>query len=116
MPFIREMSLFTDELIEHIWLKGTEVPGYDPSKWRKDFAGAWIRHDHYGTRHDYGWEVDHLRPLSHGGTNNIDNLVPLHWRNNIKKGDDTPLFLTDVTSDGNRNIERQRRWQLPQNQ
>lgn len=53
--------------------------------WRQDFAGAWIRRDAYGTHTQYGWEIDHLRPISKGGTNEIENLTVLHWRNNLRK-------------------------------
>ena len=65
------MANYTDDLIEQIWRKGTVIPNYDPSKWRKDFAGAWIRHDHYGTRHEYGWEIDHLIPRSEEGADEL---------------------------------------------
>ncbi len=107
------MALFTDEIIEQVWRKATKVPNYDPSKWRKDFAGAWIRHDYYGTRHEYGWEIDHLVPRSSGGTDALANLTPLHWRNNMAKGNSTPLFKTAVTSEGNQNIEKERKWRYP---
>ncbi len=107
------MALYTDEMIEQIWRKATVVANYDPSKWRKDFAGAWIRHDFYGTRHEYGWEVDHLIPSSAGGTDVLTNLVPLHWRNNLIKGNATPMFKTCVTSQGNHNIEKEKRWIYP---
>lgn len=69
------MSNVSTYTILHIWEKAISVPGYDPDIWRKDFAGAWIRKDSYGMQTKYGWEVDHLRPLSKGGDNNEDNLI-----------------------------------------
>ena len=35
----------------------------------------------------HGWEIDHINPVSNGGTDNIDNLQPLYWKNNADKGD-----------------------------
>ncbi len=105
--------MFTPDKIQQIWEKGVAVDGYDPSKWRKDFAGAWIKRDLYGNTQEYGWAVDHLRPRSAGGTDDIENLTPLHWRNNIMKAGDYPTFVTGVTSEGNKNVERRKRWLLP---
>jgi 5-methylcytosine-specific restriction endonuclease McrA len=37
-----------------------------------------------------GFHVDHVIPLSRGGTYEIDNLVPSCFRCNKEKGDKTP--------------------------
>lgn len=37
-----------DELIDKVWSGATVAKGRNPDVWRKDFAGAWIRRDHYG--------------------------------------------------------------------
>lgn len=29
----------------------------------------------------------------------------MHWRNNVSKGDDYPIYNREVTSDGTKNIE-----------
>lgn len=71
-----------------VWGKGQIVPGYDPNMYRKDVCGAWIQWSHYGDRYsDTGWEVDHILPSSRGGSDNLINLRPLHWKNNAKKSD-----------------------------
>ena len=99
-------------MVERIWLTAHKEPGYDPSKWRKDFAGAWIRYDLYGIHQKYGWEIDHIVPRSHGGADTIDNLQPIHWQNNQMKGNNTPEFKTIITSEGNINIEKEKQWKL----
>lgn len=104
------MANFSEEMIERIWEKAQIVPGYDPRIWRKDFAGAWIRKDLYGVIHNYGWEIDHRRPKVMGGTDSYDNLFPVHVKNNRAKGDDYPHFKTIITSDGNKNIEKEQSW------
>lgn len=96
----------------HIWEKAISVPGYDPNIWRKDFAGAWIRKDSYGLHTQYGWEVDLLKPLSSGGTSDEANLIALHWQNNNTKGADYPIFNTSITSEGDRNIKKFKKWKI----
>ncbi|KUG25132.1 hypothetical protein ASZ90_005048 [hydrocarbon metagenome] len=45
----------------------------------------------------YGWEIDHIIPLSLGGTDDIANLQPLHWENNRKKSDNLEWSCAIVT-------------------
>ena len=70
-----------------VWLKGAEIPGYDASVWRRDHLGYAIRYSDYGNRDsDYGWEIDHIVATALGGSDDITNLRPLHWRNNASHG------------------------------
>lgn len=108
------MTKYTEEMINSIWEKATPDSENNPLIWRKDFAGAWIRKDHFGKTSEYGWEIDHLRPVSQGGTDDISNLIPMNWRNNRKKADNYPLFLSEVTSSGVHNIERENSWRVNQ--
>ena len=73
--------------IEEIWLKAMIVRGRSPNVWRRDSRGNIIRHGSYGTHGEYGWEIDHKYPQSKGGSDNLRNLQPLHWEENIKKSD-----------------------------
>ncbi len=106
------MSYFSDQVVNMVWRNANIVEGYDSNIWRKDFAGAWIRRDHYGIESKYGWEIDHLLPSSLGGSDILSNLNALHWQNNRKKSNNYPLFQTIITSSGNTNIERLQSWEI----
>lgn len=106
------MATFSEAMIEQIWDKATIIDGYDSSLWRKDFAGAWIQRNQYGIQSTFGWEIDHLIPVKAGGSDDMSNLNPLHWRNNLKKGADMPIFKTSVTSNGNRNVFIEKTWKI----
>ena len=102
-------SSYEDAELSEIWRKASAVEGYDPSKYRKDAAGAWIKYSEYGNRGsktNFGWEVDHIVPKSKGGSDNMSNLRPLQWANNAAKGDDYPHWTPAVTSEGTHNTER----------
>lgn len=82
---------------QQVWEKGQIVAGYDPIILRKDACGAWMRWFDYGsTSSQYGWEIDHIHPEAHGGSDNINNLQPLHWKNNRAKGDSLTGFMCAV--------------------
>jgi len=77
---------FNDYTIKQVWLKAIVVAGYDSNLWRKDQYGAWIGRGYYGDRNSqYGWEIDHIRPKSHGGGDELSNLRPLQWENNVAR-------------------------------
>jgi len=70
------------EILE-VWEKGHTVKGYDPKILRLDDLGNIILFDDMGSEYRYGWTVDHIKPLSEGGSDTLDNKRPLRW--NAKK-------------------------------
>lgn len=81
-------SSWSESEKQAVWNKGTHVTGESPSLWRKDRYGALIyRHYHGDTSKSHGWEIDHITPVSKGGTDALSNLQPLQWNNNRRKGD-----------------------------
>lgn len=107
------MANFTEEQIEQVWQKAKIVANNNPNVFRQDYAGAWIRRDQYGNRNaKYGWEIDHCIPESQGGTDNLSNLYPLHWRNNASKGNNYPSWQTILSSVGNKNVEETIGWHI----
>ena len=85
----RKGTSFDDVTVQAVWNKAQIVPGVDPRVKRKDSCGAWINPADYGltTHLGGGWEVDHIKPASRGGTDDLYNLQALQWENNRGKGD-----------------------------
>lgn len=104
------MAVFDENIIEQVWQKATPVENNDPNIYRKDYAGAWIRRDQYGKQTEYGWEIDHLKPISLGGTDNILNLYPLQWNNKLSKSNDYPDWFTAKSAQGVHNVNKTQAW------
>ncbi len=82
---------FNPATVQAVWTKGRPIQGYPPDQWRYDHCGRPIAHASYGdTSSQYGWEVDHFRPVAKGGTDDLSNLQPLQWDLNRQKGDTFP--------------------------
>jgi hypothetical protein len=75
-------------LTKNVWEKGREIHGKNPDVWRKDLCGNLIKRSQHGNRNSiHGWERDHIQPKAKGGPNNLSNLQPLQWEQNVRKRD-----------------------------
>jgi 5-methylcytosine-specific restriction endonuclease McrA len=92
----RSGSVFDEATIEAVWRKGTPEPGL--YSFRKDVCGASMSRSRYGQTVEWGWEIDHIVPVSKGGTDDLSNLQPLFWENNRHKSDDYPSWSCKVRS------------------
>lgn len=109
--------VITDELKLAVWEKARTVEGLNPDMFRKDACGAWMSWDKYGMKDNlYGWEIDHICPVaklvdlgySEEKIWHIDNLRAVQCENNRSKSNDYPSYTAVVTSEGNKNIYREK--------
>lgn len=79
------MYLTTAEF-KTVWQKGRPIAGLAPDAWRRDDYGSAMKYSEHGNRSsEFGWEIDHVKKIEHGGTDALSNLRPLQWLNNLKR-------------------------------
>ena len=91
----RDGHSFDDTIIEAVWRKGTPE-SYE--SFRTDVCGASMQRSKYGLTEQWGWEIDHIKPVALGGSDDLSNLQPLQWENNRAKGDEYPHKTCAVRS------------------
>lgn len=81
---------FDEKIIEAVWNKAQIIEDKDPAEYRSDIVGNTIYRGSYGKQTIMGWEIDHIKPVSKGGTDDLDNLQALNSAANAKKGNIYP--------------------------
>lgn len=104
----------SDELKKQVWEKGINIEGYPQDMVRKDACGALIVYEDFQNEESlFGWDVDHIVPISilaEKGVENdkmedIRNLRPMNVANVISKGDSYPYYTAARIASGETNIE-----------
>ena len=72
---------------ELVWEKAKPMRSKPPGQYRLDPYGHTIRRDSYGQKSATGWEIDHIKPKSKGGSDDIRNLQAMQWEANREKAD-----------------------------
>ena len=78
----------TKDQKDKAWSNAKTVRGKDPDIYRQDPYGNLMYKPSYGKSTDMGWEVDHIKPKSKGGSDATRNLQALNTGVNRGKGDD----------------------------
>ncbi len=65
--------------INAIWDKADNEFGF--YFFKRDRFGTIIAKHHFGEQSEYGWVIEYITPTGEGGTSDIENLRPTHWKN-----------------------------------
>ena len=71
---------------DDVWKKASKIRGKSSAKYRKDKLGNVMYYGSYGKDTGMGWQIDHSKPRSKGGTHHLNNLQALNTSANKSKG------------------------------
>ncbi len=72
-----------------VWDEAREVRGKDPNRYRQDPYGNEMFKASYGWDTPMGWVIDHIEPVSLGGSDEISNLQAMNTDGNRELGNST---------------------------
>ena len=64
---------FDEKIIDAVWNKAQTIKDKEPAEYRSDILGNTIYRGSYGKQAIMGWEIAHIKPVSKGGTDDLDN-------------------------------------------
>lgn len=83
------MPYRTNPKAQYAWRKARRIKGKNPNLYRRDSQGNTIYKPAYGRNSSKGWQVDHIHPVSKGGTDHPRNLQALQTKANQRKSNKT---------------------------
>lgn len=104
--------MIDDKVRNIVWNKGRTDSKYSDDEVRIDACGAYMVRWCTHRENDFAWEVDHIIPVSklmeydvpEDLRDDIVNLRPLNWHNNVSKGDDCPNYKAKYIRKGESNV------------
>lgn len=78
---------FSNDLKNKVWAKARR----SSQNLCFDICGKPMLYEKHGDRSSAtGWEIDHIKPVAKGGSDELQNLQPLNWETNTAKSDKYP--------------------------
>ena len=75
------------ETKDKVWKLASSIKGKDSDMYRKDSYGNILFYNSYGKTTEMGWQIDHIKPQSKGGSDTLRNLQALQSKINNSKSD-----------------------------
>eukprot|EP00971_Amphidinium_carterae_P307012 6101233-Amphidinium_carterae.1 len=80
------MAYNSKQNVDKLWEMSKEIKGKDPDLYRRSADGSTMYKHNYGKDSKMGYQVDHIKARSSGGSDNIRNLQLLNSHYNMSKG------------------------------
>jgi hypothetical protein len=75
----QDPSIPDPSFISSVWDKADNEFGF--YFFKRDRFGTIIAKHHFGEQTEYGWVIELITPAADGGTTQLENLRPTHWKN-----------------------------------